>query len=164
MKRWHLFEFCDQAWLPQSIRLAGTEFLATVMRLTKIYQPTSVVLADLLNSTPQKKLIVLGAGSGGGIVDITKSLPLGTKIVLTDLFPARNFQSTDTMLYYYPVPVDAFNIPLDLQGIRVMYTTFHHFKPVAARLLLESIVQSRQPIAVFEVTERSPRGLLTWTT
>jgi len=36
-----------------------------------------------------------------------------------------------------------------------MFNAFHHFAPDQARLVLEDAVRARQPIAIFEIPERS---------
>src|SRR6516165_2082731 len=87
LPRFHLFEFCDQSWLPRSIRQAGIDYLTTVIKLLNLYQPSAAVVSRLLLETNENKIVVLAAGSGGGILDIAPHLPRETEIVLTDLFP-----------------------------------------------------------------------------
>jgi hypothetical protein len=160
IRRFQLFEFCDQAWIPNVIREVGMGYLAVAARVTKIYLPTAEILADLLEATLEKRIVVLGAGSGGGVLDVVPSLPAGTSVVLTDLFPCHSFESPYSNVTYYPEPVDALSVPDDLNGIRVMYTAFHHFSPESAKKILANVVESRQPVAIFEATERSLKGLL----
>lgn len=47
------------------------------------------------------------------------------------------------------------NVPKNLAGLRTMFNAFHHFAPRSARLVLESAVQARQPVGIFEIPERS---------
>ena len=159
IRRVQLFEFCDQSWIPEPLRQVGMGFLATVTRYTKIYQPTAPLLCALLERATIKQIVVLGAGSGGGIVDLVPHLPVGTPVILTDIYPDRSFVSNNPCLRYYPEPVDALNVPKELRGLRVMYTTFHHFSPTSAQRILADAVASREPIAIFEATERSFKGL-----
>lgn len=161
MKRLHLFEFADQSWCPTFIRRAVTEYLAAATRLTKLYQPTAEVLRDLLSKTSEKTIFVLGAGSGGGILDVFPDLPADTQIVLTDLLPDNEFKSPDSRIQYRKEPVDAFNLSKGLSGIWVMYTAFHHFPPLAAKKILSSAVMTGRPIAIFEGAPRSLAGVLT---
>jgi hypothetical protein len=61
---------------------------------------------------------------------------------------------------FRPEPVDAAAVPADLPGVRTLFTALHHFRPREARAVLADAVRQRQPVAVFEFTERSLRGLL----
>ena len=107
-----------------------------------------------------KKLIALCAGSGGGIVDVAKKFPPEIRVVLTDLRPYAGFSSDSSVIVYDPRSIDATAIPVDLEGARVVYGSFHHFSAKDARVILESAVRAREPIAVFEGTERSLRGIV----
>lgn len=158
--RLHLFEFNDQSWLPAGIRQSGTAFLETVARITQIYRPTADILNQILNSMPDPQILVLGAGSGGGILDVRQHFPKTTRIVLTDLFPDSTFVSPSEQITYFPESVDALHVPRDLSGLRVMYTAFHHLKPALAKQLLADATNSHAPIAIFEATERSFKGIL----
>jgi hypothetical protein len=160
MKRLHLFEIEDEPWCPPTIRLAITEFLATFSRLTKIYRPTVTILEELMRKASEKRLVVLGAGSGGGIMDIIDYLPRDTEVTLTDLFPHQGFQTSNPRVRYLTESVNATSIPKDLEGIRVMYTFFHHLRPEMAKTVLENAVNDKQAIAIFEITERSIVGIL----
>jgi hypothetical protein len=159
MKRLDLFEIADQNWCPTFIRQAVTDFLATAGSRTGIYQPTVDVVKRALERSRSKKVIALCAGSGGGIVDVAKELPPEIRIVLTGLRPYAGFSSDSPTMIYDPCSIDATRIPADLQGARVVYGSFHHFRPKDARAILESAVRAGEPIAVFEGTERSLRGL-----
>jgi len=159
MKRFELFEIADLNWCPPFVRQAVTDFLATVASRTGIYRPTVEVLKRALERSSSKKVVALCAGSGGGIVDAAKELPTGTRIVLTDLRPYAEFSSGSSTMIYDPRSIDATRIPDDLEGARVVYGSFHHFSPKDARAILEAAVHAGKPIAVFEGTERSLRGI-----
>jgi hypothetical protein len=119
------------------------------------------VLADLLRETTEKTLLVIGAGSGGGIMDVLDDLPSDTHVILTDILPDLEFETRNLRVQYRLDPVDAFDLPKDLPGIWVMYTCFHHFPPAAAKRILEAAVATRRPIAIFECAPRSISGVLT---
>ena len=55
----------------------------------------------------------------------------------------------------YRGPVDARDVPAELNGFRTVFNAFHHFKPDDARAVLQSAVSARQPIGVFEIPERT---------
>lgn len=159
MKRFQLFEIADQNWCPFSIRRAVTAFLATVGSRTGIYLPTIDVLKRALEPAETRSIVALCAGSGGGILDVAKTLSPNTKIVLTDLAPDTSFACSLRTIIYDPRSIDARDIPADLRGARIVYGSFHHFAPDDAQAILDAAVRANEPIAIFEATERSFRGI-----
>jgi len=154
-----LFEIADQDWCPSIIRRAVTAFLATVGSRTGIYRPTVDVLKRALERARTKTIVVLCAGSGGGVIDVAKALPRDTRILLTDLAPDTSFTSSSLTMIYDPRSIDARDLPADLKGTRVFYGSFHHFDPHDAKAILDTAVRANEPIAIFEGTERSLRGI-----
>jgi len=81
---------------------------------------------------------------------------------LTDLYPnAAAFgriesQSGGAIKARYE-STSAFDVPFELDGVRTLFTAFHHFRPEEARLVLADAVRKRAPIAVFEPLERTVR-------
>ena len=57
-------------------------------------------------------------------------------------------------------PVDATEVPNELQGFRTMFTSFHHFSPEQAGAVLQNAVDAGEGIGVFEVTRRAPSTIL----
>jgi hypothetical protein len=55
----------------------------------------------------------------------------------------------------HPESVDATHIPDLLVGCRTLFNALHHFRPDDARKILQSAVDARQPIAIFDVPERT---------
>jgi hypothetical protein len=159
MRRLQLFEIADQNWCPSFLRRAVTAYLATVASHTGIYLPTIAPLKCALEQARTKAIVVLCAGSGGGIVDVASALSPGTKIVLTDLVPDKSFHSNSSTVIYDPRSIDARKLPADLQGARVFYGSFHHFRPEDAKAILQAAVSAQEPIVIFEGTERSFRGI-----
>ena len=56
---------------------------------------------------------------------------------------------------YVKESVDARRVPPRLVGMRTLFNGFHHFRPDEARQILQDAVHRGQPIAVFEMLERS---------
>jgi hypothetical protein len=160
MMRLQLFEIADQSWCPSFIRRAVTVFLATVASRTGIYLPTRDVLKRALERATTNAIVVVCAGSGGGIRDVAGAFSSAARIVLTDLAPDTSFPSGSPAITYDPRSIDARDIPADLKGARVFYGSFHHFAPADARAILEAAVRANEPIAIFEATERSLRGIV----
>ena len=87
------------------------------------------------------------------------------RVWLTDLYPNRPGMQrvqdeSGGRISFRPEPVDAGSVPADLPGVRTLFTALHHFRPDEARAVLADAVRQRQPVAAFEFTERSLRGLL----
>ncbi len=51
-------------------------------------------------------------------------------------------------------------VPASMQGLRTLFTTFHHFEPPAAQAILQDAVSAGQGIAIFEQTRRTPAALM----
>ena len=162
MKRLHLFEFEDFGWLPASLRDTGTDFLRFMIEFRKPYEAVFPRLIDAVVASRSRRIIDLCSGGGGPIFGLIAGLDAADARVpttLSDLFPSRSGQQLADRLgsgtMYERRPIDATHVPADLRGFRTLFTSFHHFAPAAARQILADAVASRQPIGVFELTERS---------
>jgi hypothetical protein len=167
MRRLHLFEWEDQPWLPRPFR----DFITDHLRYTQnedMRRPVNLAIAGrlrvLLERTGTARIIDLCAGAGGPLLEIGRilmdELSCPVEILLTDLYPnAAAFrriesQSGGTIKARYE-STSAFDVPLELNGVRTLFTALHHFKPEDARLILGDAVRKRAPIAVFEPLERT---------
>ena len=84
--------------------------------------------------------------------------------VCTDLFPnrpalARVAAGSGGRIGFRTEPVDATAVPRDLRGLRTLFNAFHHFRPPAARRILEDAVDAAQPIAVVEIVGRQAHAV-----
>jgi hypothetical protein len=167
--RIHLFELEDQPWFPAVWRNAGTAYLRLAADVTG--QPSLMVpkLAQLLGETGDRHLVDLCSGGAGPVPAVIDQLKadegLEVSAVLTDLYPnvaqleavAARSQGQVTV---HPEPVDATQVPDELDGCRTLFNALHHFRPEAARGILQSAVDAGQPIAAFDVPERTLAYLL----
>jgi len=62
---------------------------------------------------------------------------------------------TGVVVTYLETPVDAVDVPSDLKGFRTLFTSFHHFRPDAAREVLADAVSKDEGVGIFEYTERN---------
>ena len=162
MKRVHLFEFEDQKWFPARIRNYGTDFLQFLSNKTKMYSPVIPILQKGLSKSDSNQIVDLGSGGGGGLLwlnkELCKVIP-ELKIVLTDFYPNLSaFELTKkkaSNFEYIEASMDARSVSKDLKGLRTMFLSFHHFKAVDAKKILQNAVDDKSPIAVFEGQERS---------
>ncbi|MFN0102609.1 MAG: hypothetical protein ACKV2U_11030 [Bryobacteraceae bacterium] len=161
MRRFHLIELEDQDWMPAVIRDGVTDYLSAAIRVGNTYGPVTSALANALLTSGEERVIDLCAGGGGPWQTLLPALRTkgwaGT-VTLTDRFPnSKAVERLTTGVTYYPESVDALEVPKELSGFRTLFTAFHHFPPAAARALLADAAAKAAPIALFEVTHRSPR-------
>lgn len=168
MGRLQLVEIEDLPWCPRFLRDAATDYLRFIFTLTHQYQPVGSILKSLLRRHGRRQIIDLGSGSGGPWRTLAAQVQLtgehSINIALTDKYPNASGAALDRLderLTYVKYPVDATNVPSRLRGVRTMFTAFHHFDPVGAQAVLRDAAHRREPIAIFEVTQRSVLALVT---
>ncbi|MBL9107284.1 MAG: hypothetical protein JNL82_40715 [Myxococcales bacterium] len=168
MRRHHLFEFEDQPWLPGLVRDGMTDLLGKTIEALRLYEPVAPLLADALRATGDREILDLCSGGGGPLPRLRRALAasqgLDVTARLSDFYPniaafERIAADEDGRVGYVPTPVDATRVPPELTGFRTLFTSFHHFRPDAARAILGDAFAQRRGIAVFEFTERSAIGL-----
>lgn len=167
--RLHLFEFEDQPWFPSGIRNYMTDFLRYSTIRMGLHRPMVRILTSVIDRTETPRVVDLCSGGGGLLAVIQRDLReagrAGTSITFTDKYPNTEALSAicreqPHALLFEPVSVDATAVPARLQGIRTMFSAFHHFRPEVAQRILSDAVRSGQGIAVFEISRRSLRGLV----
>lgn len=169
MPRLHLLELEDQKWFPKNIRNFMTDLLNFQITHAQIYDPIVPILYEALIKTKSNIVIDLCAGGAGSSRRVQELLQhkyqFKTKVHLSDLYPNVNAlfrikKLSDPNITYLRYPVDATQVPSTLKGFRTLFTSFHHFKPEQARLILKDAVKNNQGIAIFELSERSLRGII----
>ncbi len=173
MQRHHLFEWEDFAWLPRVFRDYTTDHLRHRLASSKRLLPVNRLMARrikaLLLATGSVRIVDLCAGAGGPLPEIQRLLASELRtpvpVLLTDLFPntaafAQLAAGSGGMITAHQGPVNVFAVPAELTGLRTLFTALHHFKPDQVQQLLADAAASRQPIAIFEPLERTPRMLL----
>jgi hypothetical protein len=163
MARIHLFELEDQPWFPVAWRNYGTDFLQTLAEKVNMYAPVVPLITKALKKNGETTIVDLASGGGGGLPSIAGQLQQevpGLKIILTDYFPNipafKAIKKKNPEVFdYVEEQVDATHVPVQLQGLRTMFASFHHFRPGMARQILQNAVDSHTSIAIFEGAERS---------
>jgi len=169
MLRVQFIELHEQPWFPSSLRDGITDALQFGFNLFKIYSPIAPLLQSALDSTRSRSIVDLCSGGGGPWLDLSRKLqsrklvgdPPGLQIWLTDKYPnLRAFENVRTVsenhIAFDPGSVDAMKVPLELKGLRTMFTSFHHFSPEGARAILQNAVDAGESIGIFEATRRAP--------
>jgi len=65
MRRYHLFEFLDQSWLPEQVRAAATRYLNAAYGTTPFPALWAAVIARVLGECGADQIVDIGSGSGG---------------------------------------------------------------------------------------------------
>lgn len=173
MKRIHLFEFEDQSWFPDWIRVRMTRMIVVVHRLLGTSQNLSELLAKAIKKTGATSIVDLCSGSGGPMLEVVELLKKehgieNLKIEFTDLYPNKEMakkinSQNNPNLSYTESPVDATNIDESKKGMRTMICSLHHMKPVVAKDILKDAKDAHQPICVYEISDNSmPPTFLWW--
>jgi hypothetical protein len=176
MRRVQFFEFHEQAWFPSSLRDGITDALQFGIHQLRAYAPVVPLLENALDSTRSRLIVDMCSGAGGPWIDLARQLDarmpfrsaenrLAPEILLTDKYPNLGaFENVKAVsgnrVDFYPAPVDAMNVPEELQGLRTMFTSFHHFPPEEARAILQNAVAANNGIGVFELPRRAPSTIL----
>lgn len=161
--RLHLFEFEDLDWFPQIIRSGGTDYLRYFLIRTELYAPSAELISKTMSITGNHKILDLCSGGGGCIekliLDLEETGAKDFQICLSDKFPntkayelikERNKGKID----FASQAVDVLNIPKELKGLRTMFSAIHHFKPETVKEILQKVVDSQEPICIFDGGEK----------
>jgi len=166
MKRRHLFELEDQPWFPNRVRDYATDYLHFVETRFKLHRAGIPVLADALRATGSTHIVDLCSGGGGSIPEILDGLEeAGIRVgaTLTDRYPnipAFERAAADRRITFERAPVDARQVPSRLSGLRTIFNGFHHFRPEDATAVLRNAAEAGQPIAIFEISQRTLRTII----
>jgi hypothetical protein len=178
MRRIQFFELHEQAWFPSAFRDGLTDALQFGIRRLHSYAPIVPMLERALEATESRSIVDMCSGGGGPWIDLARQLedrkapsPNGERqapefqVLLTDKYPnLRAFENvkaaSGNRIDFYPASVDAMKVPEQLQGLRTMFTSFHHFPPDEARAILQNAVDAGKGIGIFELPRRAPSTIL----
>ncbi len=169
MGKMRLFEIHDQVWFPGFLRDQTTDALQFILNTGDLYGPIVPQLSAALTETGTVRILDLCSGAGGPWLKLSKALEqekgLPLHICLTDKYPnaetSKNAKSpVGNKIQFHSVPVDATQIPDELNGFRTIFSSFHHFKPWEARAILQDAVNKQRGIGIFEVAGRSAVTIL----
>jgi hypothetical protein len=167
MPRLHLFEWEDFPWFPAVLRDAATAYLRRAVEVTGQADRLAPKLAEAVRRARAERIVDLCSGGAGPMVALARALETQearVPVTLTDLYPnvpalEEAVRVSEGAVAFERESVDATRVPAELTGMRTLFNAFHHFRPEAARAILEDAVSARQPIAVFEVVSRDPAAL-----
>jgi len=172
MKRIQLFEFEDQAWFPDILRVCMTRYILTFHKLLGSAEKLADLLAKGLKKTNKNQVIDMCTGAGGPMEDVKKILAekhgfTDLKMTLTDLYPNQKAAAVinnngDPNLSYRTESVDATNVDHDFEGMRTMVCSMHHMPPQMAKKILLDAQKDQQPICIYEISDNSFPFFMWW--
>lgn len=162
MRRFQLLELEDQPWFPRSIRDLATDYLQFVQTALRFDEAMTPLVKRLMEETGTTRIVDLCSGGSGPLLLLARDLAAAgvpVRVTMTDLYPnVPAFEEiaarSDGRIGFEATPIDARQVPPALAGLRTLFNGFHHFKPDDARDVLHAAAAARQPIAIFEVSER----------
>ena len=167
MRRVQLFEIHDQPWFPSFLRDQVTDDLQVLLNIGKPYADILPQLREGIEGAGADRVLDLCSGAGGPwpwLAGVLERSGLRVCVELSDKYPnaqARARVPKDSgKLRYREESVDATCVPSGLSGFRTLFTSFHHFPPEQARVILKDAVENGQGIGVFEIPGRRPLTLL----
>jgi hypothetical protein len=164
MGRSHLLELHDLPWFPVVWRDLLTDYLSFYAATLRPYRRVAPIVAGALERAGTNRIVDLCSGAGRPVLSLMSEIRgcglSRLEVVLTDKYPNlaawRDIQTSEgDSVSFEATPVDAVDVPRRLAGFRTLFTSFHHFAPDSARLVLSDAVNSGQGIGIFEYTERS---------
>ena len=169
MRRLHVLELEDQSWFPATIRDLATDYLHFMSNAAALHRGMLPYIEQAMRAGGTTRIVDLCSGGSGPIPAIVRELReqgLPVEATLTDLFPnvtalEHVAASSGGTVSFVSTPVDARAVPRELHGLRTLFNGFHHFRPEDARAILHDASAARQPIAIFEVSRRSP-SMIMW--
>ena len=168
LPRIHLFEFEDQKWFPNFLRKPLLNYLSFLIIKFDVYNSITDELLDFIKEYNIKNIVGLCCGGAGDFLSIAERLArsdLYVNVTLTDLYPNRSaFEEAESlypkMIKGYYDSVDATNVPESIQGLRIIFTAFHHFQPSIAQKIIRDAIEAAEPIAIFEFSDRKLSSVL----
>jgi len=138
-----------------------TDYLRFVEGQFGLHRHVMEPLERVLERSGAEGVVDLCSGAGGPLQPIAeqwkregRSIP----ILLTDLYPHP--EAAMGSFEYRADPVDATDPSGLPAGLRTLFSGFHHFRPAEAKKVLGAAVREGQPIAVFEVADRTIPAIL----
>ncbi len=173
MKRIQLFEFEDQNWFPNVIRMCMTRLIVVMHNLLGTEEILTKLLINALKRAPRKQILDLCSGSAGPMPGVLKKIKShsgleGMELILSDLYPNHTLAASinnqkDDSITYITNAVDATSIEASQDQFKTLICSLHHFAPAQAKSVLKSAKDSGHPILIFEISDNSFPKMLWWT-
>lgn len=172
MKRIQLFELEDQSWFPDWMRSAITKLIKVLLKMTGLADAATILVKSKLKELKTEKLVDLGSGAGGVMIDVYQQLKKddefnNIQLMLTDLYPNKSViqninDLNDPNLEYLSRPVDATKISEAPEGLKTIFNAFHHLPKEKAQSVLQSCAKNQSPILIYELSSNNLPLLIWW--
>jgi len=145
------------------------DYLKFLLGNLNFYKPITPLIVQGLEKSGQNKILDLCSGGGGAIVEVQKNLKELTsndfKITLSDKFPnitAFRYieEVTKGKIDFINKPLDATDVPKGTEGLRTMFSAFHHFQPDQVKEILNNAINNKNPIAFFDGGDKNLLSIL----
>ena len=135
---------------------------------TRVAERLEELLRQSGEDSASSRIVDLCSGGTGAlepVLDDLKRRGLQPRVVLTDKFPnLATFEAvrkrSKGSVEYRAESVDATRIPEDLDGVRTLFASFHHFDDRDAAGILRDAASKGRGLAIFEISERHPIMIL----
>jgi hypothetical protein len=129
LPRLQLFELEDLTWFPHTIRDLASDYLHFMETRFALHKPVVPLLRAMLENSRTSCVVDLCSGAGGPVLAIYEALAadkIHVQFTLTDKFPNTTaFQRLSSQypsgIQYIADPVDATNVPKNLDGLRTIF-------------------------------------------
>ncbi|GAB5403336.1 MAG: hypothetical protein Aurels2KO_15670 [Aureliella sp.] len=175
MKRMQLFEFEDLPWFPDGLRRCMTRMISVVHRWLGTESRVAGLVEKQMLKSGRRHIVDLCSGDGGLMVAVADRLRSGQAfqdqkldLTLCDLYPNRTAAERinsrcDGRTEYLLEPVDASGkVPFAGSCLRTMICSFHHMPTDVASGILQSAVDARDPIFIYEISDNSAAPKQLW--
>ncbi|HYT68492.1 MAG TPA: hypothetical protein VEL51_18845 [Vicinamibacterales bacterium] len=167
MRRFHLFELEDQPWFPAVIRDLATDYLQFIQAHFRVDRAMAPIVRRALEATGTRRIIDLCSGGSGPLLLLVQDLAaegIEVHATMTDLYPnvpafTEIAEASQGHIGFERQSIDARDVPPGMTGLRTIFNGFHHLRPADARAVLHAAAAARQPIVIFEASERSARSI-----
>ncbi len=167
MNRIHIFELEDQQWFPSFLRNYATDFLQFGANRFDMYKGVIPVIEKGMKLSKSETINDLASGGGGGWIKILEHLKVkhpDVKVLLSDYYPnIKSFEflkKSDPAINFRTESIDAKTIKFENKALQTMFLSFHHFKPVYAKQILQNSVDNNNVMLIVESQDRSFQSLL----
>jgi hypothetical protein len=161
------FEIIDEHWLPSWMKnfLQDTMFFKWNLTFQNDLFDEKIIteLIQFFQTHPSvTRIVAIGAGGGGVEPFLLQTFRdkynyhHNITLTLTDLVPnIERWESVksefpELMIDYISEPIDATNLPVELNGVRFFSGMIHHFEPSLIREILQDCLEKSQSIVIID--------------
>jgi hypothetical protein len=147
-----LKELEDYNWFPKILRRWQMEFIGTIAIWTKLYQPLTPILQQMIEENKIISLQDLCSGSGIPAIYIHRQLAISLPMLLTDKYPDESFANKPPVIY----SVHSVDV-LTMQPVKniccTMFNAFHHFTNTQQSDFIKNMTANNVPFLIAEILE-----------